>query len=140
MSTLDLVVLVLLVVQSLLGVLALLRWRAASRAGSAFPTALVATHIAVVDIATVLWVVRVVSDDLVWGWISLGVLLLGNGLGDLVLAGRWRIDEAVSGQWLRGWVDAAKGLLHPKRRIGAAHAVGAGVTTVLLAAACVVGA
>lgn len=135
-SSLDLVVLVLLAAQSLLGVLALLRWRAALRAGARFPVALVATHVAVVDLATVLWIVRMVTDELAWGWVSLVVILLGNGLGDLVLAGRWRLDQAVSGRWLRGWVSAARGLLDPQRRAGAAHAVGAGVTTVMLAVAC----
>lgn len=133
----DLIVLVLLLAQSLIGVAALVRWRSALRSGSPFPTALVATHILVADAATILWIVRMVTDELAWGWASLVVLLVGNGIGDLVLAGRWRIDQAISGGWLRGWVDAAKGLLNPKRRLGAAHAAGAGVTTVFLAIACV---
>lgn len=136
----DIVVLVLLLVQSLIGVAALLRWRSALRAGATFPTALVATHIAVADAATIVWIVRMATDELAWGWASFVVLLVGNGVGDLVLAGRWRLDQAVAGQWLRGWVNAVKGLANPKRRLGAAHAAGAGVTTVLMLVACLVAA
>ena len=139
MGTLNVIVLVLLVVQSLIGVTALLRWRAALRNGSPFPTAVVATHIAIADAGTVLWIIRLVTDDLKWGWAALVVILVGNAVGDIVLAGRWRLDQALSGQWLTGWVSAAKGLLNPKRRLGAAHAAGAGITTTLLAIACIVG-
>ncbi|HJQ04021.1 MAG TPA: hypothetical protein VJ872_01125 [Nocardioides sp.] len=135
----NIAVLLLLVVQSLIGLLALLRWRTAMRSGARFPTALVATHIAVVDVASILWIVRLVSDRAAWGWAALVVLLVGNGLGDLVLAGRWRLDEAVGGQWLKGWVSGAKGLLTPRRRVGAAHATLAGVTTVAVLVACLVG-
>ncbi|GAB3859394.1 hypothetical protein GCM10028801_20730 [Nocardioides maradonensis] len=135
----NIVVLVLLVLQSLIGVLALLCWRRAVHSGARFPLALVASHIAVVDAATGLWIVRLVSDRAGWGWAALVVLLAGNGIGDLVLAGRWRLDKAVGGQWLKGWLSAAKGLTNPKRRIGAAHAVGAGVTTVAMLVACLVG-
>ncbi|HWU22149.1 MAG TPA: hypothetical protein VN088_11530 [Nocardioides sp.] len=135
----NIAVLVLLVVQSALGLLALLRWRRALRSGARFPTALVATHIAVVDVATGLWVVRLVSDRAGWGWAALVVLLVGNGLGDLVLAGRWRLDQAVAGQWLKGWVSAAKGLLEPRRRVGALHATFAGITTVAVLVGCLVG-
>lgn len=132
---LDVIVLVLLLIQSSLGALALLRWRAAK---ARIPWSIVGVHIAVVDVATILWIVRLVTDDLGWGWASLVVLILGNGLGDLVLAGRWRADHAVSGRWLRGWVNAVKGLLSPQRRLGAAHAAGAGIVTLLTAVACVV--
>lgn len=135
---LDLIVLVLLAVQALLGVVALLRWRAARVVGTAFPTALVTAHVVVAVVAVVLWVVRMATDDLGWGWGALVVLLTANGIGDLVLAGRWRLDHAVSGRWVRGWLSAAKGLTHPRRRAGAAHAVMAGVTTVLLLVACLV--
>ncbi|GAA4805840.1 hypothetical protein ACFQ0K_00870 [Nocardioides caeni] len=135
----DVVVLVLLLLQSALGVLALLRWRKALRPSARFPTSLVAAHIAVSDIATILWVVRLVTDEVGWGWAALGVLLVGNGIGDLVLAGRWRLDQATSGAWLKGWVSAAKGLTNPKRRVGAAHAAGAGITTVALLVACLIG-
>ncbi|GAB2989174.1 hypothetical protein [Nocardioides montaniterrae] len=132
-------VLVLLVVQSLLGVLALLRWRRALRTGASFPWPLVASHVLVADIATALWIARLVTDAGGWGWASFGVLLVGNGLGDLVLAGRWRLDAAVGGRWLTGWVSGAKGLLDPRRRVGALHATGAGVVTVLVLVACILG-
>lgn len=131
-------VLVLLVVQSLVGLLALLRWRRALRAGARFPTVLVTVHVVVALTATALWVVRLLAGGDGWAWAAFVVLLVGNGLGDLVLAGRWRLDEAVGGRWLRGWVSAAKGLLTPRRRVGAAHATLAGVTTVLVLVACLV--
>ena len=128
--------LVLLLLQSVLGLLALLRWRKVLRPSAPFPTALVAAHVVVADAATLLWIVRMVSDEVAWGWASFVVLLVGNGLGDLVLAGRWRLDQAVSGAWLKGWMSAAKGLLDPKRRVGAAHAAGAGIVTVVVLVAC----
>ena len=53
--------------------------------------------------------------------------------------GRWRLDQAASGAWLKGWISAAKGLTNPKRRIGAAHATLAGVTTVAMLVACLIG-
>jgi hypothetical protein len=137
---LDAVVLALLVLQSVVGVLALLRWRGALRAATSFPTALVAAHIVVSAGATALWVVWLASDRLAWGWAAFVVVLVGNGLGDLVLAGRWRLDQALSGRWLRGWADAARNLLDRRRRIGAAHAALAGVTTVLMLVACLVAA
>ena len=134
----NVVVLVLLLVQSALGLLALLRWRKAIRTSARFPTSLVATHILVADTATILWIVRLVTDEAGWGWASFVVLLVGNGIGDLVLAGRWRLDQATSGAWLKGWVSAAKGLLNPKRRVGAAHAAGAGIVTVVVLVACLI--
>lgn len=135
---LDAIVLVLLLLQSALGALAFLRWRRALRSGASFPTALVATHVAVADTATVLWIVRMLSDELAWGWAALVVIIAANGLGDLILAGRWRLDHALSGRWARSYFSAVKGLTEPRRRAGAAHLVGAGVTTITLAAACVV--
>ena len=138
-DAMNVAVLVLLVLQSTVGLLALLRWRRALRAGSRFPTSLVATHVVVADTASILWIVRLVADHLAWGWASLVVLLVGNGIGDLVLAGRWRLDQAATGAWLKGWVSAAKGLTNPKRRIGAAHATLAGVTTVAMLVACLIG-
>ena len=135
----DMAVLVLLLLQSALGLLALLRWRKALRAPGRFPTTLVTSHVVVADAATVLWIVRMASGEEAWGWAAFVVLLVGNGLGDLVLAGRWRIDQAMSGAWLKGWLSAVKGLADPKRRVGAAHAAGAGIVTVATLAACLVG-
>jgi hypothetical protein len=135
----NVAVLVLLLVQSAVGLLALVRWRRALRAGARFPTSLVLTHIAVADTATVLWIVRLATDHAGWAWAALAVLLVGNAVGDLVLAGRWRLDEAASGRWLTGWVSAAKGLLTPRRRVGATHATLAGVTTVATLVGCLVG-
>lgn len=137
---LDSIVLVLLVLQSLLGVAALLRWRSAYKNRVGFPMRTVATHIAFADVTTVLWIVWMVTDALAWGWAALVTILLANGVGDLLLAGRWRLEHALTGRWLRGWVAAAKGLTSPRRRVNAAHAVMAGVTTAVLAAACVVAA
>jgi len=129
---LNVIVLVLLGVTMAIGLTVLLRWLKRRRPGTGFPTALVATHISVVVVGTALWVIFMATDQVAWAWASLVVVLTGNGLGDLVLAGRWRLDVAASGRWAQGWLSAVKDLVHPRRRINAAHAVLAGVTSVTM--------
>jgi hypothetical protein len=126
-------VLVLLVTTATFGILILLRWLRRHTAGSKFPTALVALHLFSAVATLALWLTYMATDRLGWAWAALITVLATNGLGDLVLAGRWRLDAAVRGTWIRDYGKALGDLRNPRRRINAAHFVLAGTTTVLLA-------
>lgn len=126
----NVAVLVLLGVTVSVGITVLLRWLKRRRPGTAFPTPLVAVHIGAAVAGTALWVTFMATDTTAWAWVALVVVLTGNGLGDMVLAGRWRLDVAARGRWAQDWWSAVKDLVRPRRRINAAHAALAGVTTV----------
>lgn len=127
------VVLILLVTTVAFGLLILLRWLRRRTAGSQFPTTLVVLHLSGAVATLALWLAYMATDRLGWAWAALVTVLTTNGLGDLVLAGRWRLDAAMRGTWIRDYGKALGDLRHPRRRINAAHFVLAGTTTVVLA-------
>ena len=127
------VVLLLLVATATVGTLALLRWLRRRSPGSKFPTALVVLHVSAVLTTLTLWLIYMTTDRTGWAWAALVTVLTANGLGDLLLAGRWRLDSAVRGTWIRDYGKAVSDLRHPRRRLNAAHLVLAGTTTVVLA-------
>jgi hypothetical protein len=88
----------------------------------------------------VLWGGFLVSDRALLAWLALGVLALGNGLGDLLTTVGWRLRN--SGGTARLSKDALSAVgevlrFRRSRRV-VAHALLAGVTFVSVLAAAVV--
>lgn len=142
---LDVIVLVLLLVTAAAGLVALLGWlagrrrvRAAGRTGRPFPTATVVVHVVGAFATLALWGFYMDAGRVRWAWVALVVALVTNGLGDMILAGRWREGVGMAGRWLSDWWQAVRQILKGTRLAGTLHAALAGTTTALMLAACIV--
>lgn len=142
---LDVIVLILLLVTAAAGLVALLSWlagrrrlRSAGRTARPFPTATVVIHVVGAFATLALWGTWMDSDQARWAWLALVVVLVTNGLGDMILAGRWREGVGMAGRWLADWLQAVRQILKGTRLAGTLHAALAGTTTALMLAACIV--
>jgi hypothetical protein len=142
---LDVIVLVLLLVTAAAGIVALLSWlagrrrvRAAGRTGRPFPTTTVVVHLLGALLTLALWGFYLDDGRVRWAWVALVVVLVTNGLGDMILAGRWREGAGMAGRWLSDWIQAVRQILRGTRLAGTLHAALAGTTTALMLVACIV--
>ncbi len=80
------VVLVAWLVQAAVGVLLLTSWLGRRRT----PPRTVVTHVTLSVLGVASWITYVLADRLLWAWVALGLITVGNAFGDMVLLRRTR--------------------------------------------------
>ncbi len=118
------VVTALFAIQAIAGLVLLVRWWRVGR-----PTAApVFSHVAVGVISLGLWITFTVTDAVVWGWLALVGLTIGNTIGDaLLLVPRWRRHTGQRQSFFRDYGAAIAGVFRGKLpALVAFHAVFAG--------------
>jgi hypothetical protein len=73
-------------IQSAAGITLLAGWLNHGRPKAA----VVVGHAGTSVVALGLWVVFVATGHAIWGWIAVGLITIGNGVGDHLLVERWR--------------------------------------------------
>lgn len=84
------------------------------------------------------WIAFLATGDVGWGWAALGLITVGNSLGDSLLRNRWRRLTGVRSSFLRDYAGAAHAVL--TRRLPTPvvfHALFAGVVYFAALASCV---
>jgi lipid-binding SYLF domain-containing protein len=84
------------------------------------------------------WIAFLETDDAVWGWAALGLITVGNSLGDSLLRKRWLRMGRVSSSFLRDYAAAVRAVLMGRMPTFVVfHALFAGVVYFSAVAACV---
>lgn len=120
--------------QSAAGVVLLVGW-----IGGRHHAATVLSHIGLSAVALGPWIAFLVTDEVVWGWVALGLITVANSLGDSLLRTRWRHATGIRSSFLRDYAGAVGAVL--TNRLPPAvvfHALWAGVVYFAALAACVV--
>ncbi|MEV4313717.1 hypothetical protein [Actinocrispum sp. NPDC049592] len=108
------------VISAGVGVVMLLRWR---RAVPPPPAALI--HLAAAATGLALWITYLSTDrPAALAWVTFGVLIVINGLGDMLLTVRWRARRANTGHGsaILDYFRAAREVMSGKRPAALAHA------------------
>lgn len=129
----DYVVLVALVLQASVGAKLLIDWW---RSTPPSPTAFL--HAGVTDAALILWIVYLITDTTALAWVSFGVVLLGNILGDLLLIAGWRGRTGQGSSFFKDYGAAAMAVMKGQHSpVATLHTAGAGIVTVLTLIGCI---
>jgi hypothetical protein len=83
------------------------------------------------------WIAFLASGKVAWGWLALGLITVGNSLGDALLRNRWRRSSGVRASFLRDYAGAVRAVLTGRMpRPVAFHALFAGVVYFAALASC----
>lgn len=121
------------IVQAAVGALLGVGWLRSRRDA---PTVL--SHVGLSVVALGPWIAFLVTDAAVWGWVALGLISVGNTLGDALLRNRWRGVTGTHSSFLRDYAGAVLGTL--RGRLPATvvfHAWWAGVVWFAALASCI---
>lgn len=130
---LDWLALALLLVTGSLGLNALLRWL--RRPGAHLPVPIVTVHV-LAAVATVgLWLLWLGTRRGEWAWSAFGAMNLNNLMGDAMLTRRWR-DAVGRRAWWHDYWRGLRAIYTGHRPSGTVHLWAAGLTYVVLLAAC----
>lgn len=84
------------------------------------------------------WVAFLVTDDVRWGWVALGLITAGNTLGDSLLRKRWRRVTGIGSSFLRDYAGAVRAVLMFRLPTPVVfHALFAGVVYFAALASCI---
>jgi hypothetical protein len=84
------------------------------------------------------WIAFLVTDDVAWAWVALGLITVGNSLGDALLRKRWRHLCGNRSSFLRDYAGAVHAVLTGRMPARVAvHALFAGVVYFAALASCV---
>ncbi len=112
--------LVSLVISAVIGVVMLLRWR---RAVPPPPTAFI--HLTSATAGLALWITYLSTDrPAALAWVTFGMLIITNGLGDILLTSGWRARRAKTGHGsaVLDYFRAAREVASGRRPAAMAHA------------------
>ncbi|GAA0627775.1 hypothetical protein GCM10009547_34210 [Sporichthya brevicatena] len=94
------------VLQGAVGVLLLAGWNRHQQQAR-----VVLGHVGLSVAGLVPWIAFLVTDRATWGWVALGLITVGNTLGDEVLRGRWRRSSGQSSSLLRDYGAAIRAVV-----------------------------
>jgi hypothetical protein len=84
------------------------------------------------------WIAFLATADVVWGWMALGLITVGNTLGDSLLRNRWRRLTGIRSSFVRDYAGAVHAVLTGRLPVPVVvHALFAGVVYIAALAACV---
>lgn len=126
--------LALLVITAGLGLTAFISWL--QHRDTRLPVVKLSTHIFLQAVAILLWLIFVISDILVFAWLSFGILTLGQVFGDLLMFASFRSRNSNNSQLK--YLSVARDVLGFKRPVPGFHALIGAVSWFGMLAICII--